>query len=44
MFIKHNPRLITLRERKNRYSVAIKSNSRKPKETAKILVKYMKKT
>jgi IS30 family transposase len=43
MFTKHNPHLITLRERKSRYLVAIKNNSRKPQETASILVKYMKK-
>src|ERR1700722_3185244 len=42
MFTKHNPHLITLRERKSRYLVAIKNNSRKPDETAKKLVKYMK--
>ncbi|WP_235810453.1 IS30 family transposase [Legionella bozemanae] len=43
MFTKHNPHLITLRERKSRYLVAIKSNSRTPQKTAYTLVKYMKK-
>lgn len=42
MFTKHNPNLITLRERKSRYIVAIKNHSRKPQETANTLVKYMK--
>jgi hypothetical protein len=43
MFTKHNPHLITLRERKSRYLVAIKNNSRRPQKTVNTLVKYMKK-
>jgi len=43
MFTKHNPHLITLRERKSRFLVAIKNNSRKPEKTANTLVKHMKK-
>lgn len=44
MFRRHNPHLITLRERKSRYLVAIKNNSRKPCKTANTLVNYMKKS
>jgi len=42
MFTKHNPHLITLRERKSRFLVAIKNHTRKPEKTANTLVKHMK--
>lgn len=43
LFTRHNPHLITLRERQSRYVVAIKNNSRKPQKTTHTLVSYMKK-
>ena len=43
LFSRQYCHLITLRERQSRYVVAIKSNSRKPQQTADTLVRYMKK-
>lgn len=43
LFGRQYPHLITLRERQSRYVLAIKNNSRKPQQTANILVSYMKK-
>lgn len=43
LFGRQYSHLITLRERQSRYVMAIKNNSRKPQQTANILVSYMKK-
>lgn len=42
LFTKHNPHLITLRERKSRYLLAIKSMSRQPHHTTHTVMNDMK--